>query len=117
MLYVNNILDLAGKLKLDLLFFFLFDTLCYANLQRLKYTPTYCKLRCVSNDTPVQFSKRDLIKLFKDHIVRNCKSTAQPLGSLKLSLLRLRKSKTKSTTCKYCSIIPLVTIVMSIIFE
>ena len=56
----------------------------------------YCKSHCVSNDTPVQFSKKDLIKLFKDITVRNSKSTAWQLGSLKPSLLRMCKSKRKN---------------------
>ena len=139
---MNIILDFVEILKLDL-FFPLFGTLCYGNyfafvaetevflvLGYLK--PTHqcivAKSYCVSNDTPVQFSKTDLIKLFKDIIVRNSKSTARPLGSLKPSILQMCESKRKNefthhivaktkSTCKYCTITPLITIVMSIVFE
>ena len=40
-------------------------------------------------------AKKDLIKLFKDIIVRNSKKTTWPLGSLKSSILSLWESKRK----------------------
>ena len=84
---MNNILDFAEILKLDLLFFSLFDTLCYANFfafiaeTEVFLVSGYLKSAhqcvvlmsyCVSND---KFSKKDLIKLSKDIIVQNSKST------------------------------------------
>ena len=103
------ILDFAEILELDLLFFFFvwYTLLCKLFRSRCRdwiiscfrlseiCTPIYCKSYWVSNDTAVKFSKKDLIKLFKDIILHNCKSTAWPLGSSKLSILRLWESKKK----------------------